>query len=468
MKTQSPKRVLSFFHIVMINVIAVDSIRTLPFAAQFGFSLVFYYIIGAIFFFIPSALIASELGTGWPKRGGLYIWIREAFGPRWGLIATWLNWTYNLAWYPTIMALIAGTSAYFFMPSLAKNPLYITFVSLALFWLATYANCHGMKFSSMLSTIGALGGTLFPMFLIIVLGIVWLALGYPSQASFSFTSFWPTSDTRGELAFFSNILFGLIGLEMVATHAAEMKNPEKDYPRATLLSAVIILCTIVFAALSISIVVPAKDLNLIVGALQAFDIFFTKFNAPFLTPLIAICIVLGGLSAVSAWIIGPTKSLMVAGEDNKLPLMFTKTNRHGVPVGAMILQACIVTVLSLAFVLMPSVNGSFALLSIITAQLALIVYSIFFASAIKLHHDKPEVERHFKVPGGSMGIWTVCLFGIGICIVAIITGFIPPLHVKIHSILVYEIILVVSMGILAVLPVFIQHLSTLAEKRKKK
>src|SRR3990167_8333144 len=101
----SPKSLptLSFFHIVMINVIAVDSIRTLPFAAQFGFSLLFYYILAAIFFFVPIALIAAELGTGWPKKGGLYVWVREAFGLKWALIAIWLNWVYNLAWYPTIM-----------------------------------------------------------------------------------------------------------------------------------------------------------------------------------------------------------------------------------------------------------------------------------------------------------------------------------------------------------------------------
>lgn len=466
MEHAKSKGVLSFFHIVMINVIAVDSLRALPLSAQFGFSLVFYYVVAGILFFLPSALIAAELGTGWPKTGGLYVWIREAFGPKCALITIWLNWVYNLAWYPTIMALIAGTSAYLFMPELAQSKLYITFVSLALFWLATYANCHGMKISGLISTIGALGGTLFPMVLIILLAIIWLALGHPSQISFSWHHFLPTSDTRGELAFFSNVLFGLIGLEMVATHAQEMKNPVRDYPKATLLSALIIISTITLAALAIAIVVPIKDLSLFVGVVQAFKLFFSAFHIPFATPIIAICIIVGSLSAASAWIIGPTKGIMVAGEDNNLPAIFSRTNQHGVPVGALMLQGCIVTALSLAFVLMPSINGSFAFLSIITAQLAIVVYAIFFAAAIKLHHAKPDIERHFKVPGGSTGIWVVAICGILICFVAFLTGFIPPLQVKIHSIFLYELLLICGMAILAVIPYIIQHTSTLIRKRR--
>ena len=55
----SPKRVLSVFSLVMINVIAVDSLRTLPISAQLGFSLVTYYAFAALAFFIPVALVAA-------------------------------------------------------------------------------------------------------------------------------------------------------------------------------------------------------------------------------------------------------------------------------------------------------------------------------------------------------------------------------------------------------------------------
>jgi amino acid transporter len=97
--TKSPssrKQTLGFFQLVMINVIAVDSIRTLPFSAVYGYSLVFFYLLAMLAFFIPTALVSAELGTGWPNRGGIYVWVREAFGRKISLMVIWLNWIYNV------------------------------------------------------------------------------------------------------------------------------------------------------------------------------------------------------------------------------------------------------------------------------------------------------------------------------------------------------------------------------------
>ena len=96
------KKTLGAFGLAMINVIAVDSLRSLPFSAEYGFSLVFFYILAAITFFFPTALVAAELATGWPNKGGIYVWVREAFGERWGFLVIWLQWIYNVVWYPTI------------------------------------------------------------------------------------------------------------------------------------------------------------------------------------------------------------------------------------------------------------------------------------------------------------------------------------------------------------------------------
>jgi len=78
------RRSLSVFSLIMINIIAIDSLRNIPAAAEYGFSILFYYAVAATTFFIPSALVSAELATGWPKTGGVYIWVREAFGPHWG------------------------------------------------------------------------------------------------------------------------------------------------------------------------------------------------------------------------------------------------------------------------------------------------------------------------------------------------------------------------------------------------
>jgi glutamate:GABA antiporter len=467
MKSSSEKKsgkVLGFFQLVMINIIAVDSIRTLTFSAAYGYCLVFFYLLAAITFFIPTALVSAELGTGWPNRGGIYVWVREAFGKRISFFVIWLSWIYNIIWYPTILALIAGTFTYFFNPSLSENSLYMSMSVLALFWIATLINCLGMKASSILSTLGALVGTIFPMVLISVLGIFWWFLDKPMQIDFTASNFFPHASQSSNLAFLTNVLFGLLGLEMTATHAAEMRNPTKDYPRSLLVSCIIILSTIILGSLAIAIVVPNKELSLVTGVMQAFAIFAKAYNLPWLMPIIAGSIILGGLSCVGAWIIGPTKGLLVATQDGSLPPSFSVTNKKGAPINILLTQALLVSVLCLAFIYMPTVNSSFWLLSAMTAQLALLVYVALFASALKLYYKKPDVHRHFKIPGKKIGIWTVCLLGSLSSFSVIIFGFIPPSDIPIKNNFLYEFILIGGMAILCLIPFLLYH----AYQRRKR
>lgn len=162
--SRSSKRVLSVFSLVMINVIAVDSLRTLPFSAKFGASLIFYYAFIAVLFFIPVALVTAELATTWPKIGGIYVWVREAFGHSTGFLVIWLQWVYNLVWYPTILATIAIICSYLIDPLGHVSPFNTMCVVLVVFWLATLGNFFGMQVSSLISTICSLVGTIIPMF----------------------------------------------------------------------------------------------------------------------------------------------------------------------------------------------------------------------------------------------------------------------------------------------------------------
>lgn len=446
------KRVLGLFQIIMINVIAVDSIRTLPFAAEYGFSLVFYYLLAALFFFIPSALVSAELASGWPKTGGIYVWVKEAFGYNCGLMVIWLEWICNVVWFPTIMALIAGASAYLIYPDLAANRVYMIFVILILFWGATLINCFGMSASSFLSTFTALFGTLIPMLLIAVFGLIWYLQGHKLEINFTLNEFFPSKERISNLAFLSNVFFGLIGLDMAATHAAEMKNPRKDYPKAMLFSVLIILASIMLSSLSIATIVPHKDLNLVTGCLQAFTIFLTKFNMPWLVPLIALFIVLGGIGGVGAWIIGPTKGLMVAAEDGYLPSFLGKKSKKNVPVNILILQGVIVSFLCLAFVVMPSVNSSFWLLSAITAQIAMIVYLFLFIAGIRLRYNKKNIERVYKIPFKNYGMIVVGAVGTLGCLSAMVVGFIPPADISVGKVLNYELLLSGGILLMCLLP----------------
>ena len=173
------KQVLSVFSLVMINVIAVDNLRTLPISAKLGLPLVFFYVVAALAYFIPVALVAAELASAFPQTGGIYIWVREAFGKSSAFVTIWLQWIYNVVWYPTILIFIAETFAYLFDPNYANNKIYLFSTVVILFWLFTLLNCFGMKLSTLISIIGATIGTLVPMIGICLLGAVWLIQGHP-------------------------------------------------------------------------------------------------------------------------------------------------------------------------------------------------------------------------------------------------------------------------------------------------
>ncbi len=446
------KKVLGLFQLVMINVIAVDSIRTLTFSAAYGFALVFFYLLAVFCFFIPTALVSAELGSGWPTTGGIYVWVREAFGKRIGLLTIWFSWLYNVIWYPTMMVLIAGTISYFFNPALIDSPLYMGSMALFLFWAITLINCMGMRASSILSTIGALVGTIFPMLVIMGLGALWWFKGMPMQIAFTWDDFFPKAQGIENLAFLTNVLFGLLGLEMSATHAQEMRNPAKDYPKSVFLSAIVIVSTIILASLAIAFVVPARELSLAAGVMQAFATFFQAYGVEWMIPFFAAFIVIGGLGGVGAWIIGPTKGLLAAGKDGSLPAFFAKTDRRGTPIRILIVQAALVSLLCLGMLLAPTVNSSFWILSAMTAQLALLVYIGLFAAALKLHHHKPHIPRPFRVPGGTLGMRIVCGLGIFSCLTVILFGFLPPSQIAISNVYLYEAILIGGMLILCLSP----------------
>lgn len=450
----SSKKVLSVFSLVMINIIAVDSLRTLPISAKLGLPLVAYYLVAAFAFFIPIALVAAEMATAYPNTGGIYIWVREAFGKRAGFITIWLQWIYNVVWYPTILSFIAATVAYLIAPSLANDKFFLLITSIILFWIFTFINCFGMKLSSIVSVVGALIGTVVPMLGIILLAFIWILQGRPTAVNYPST--WiPDLSSISNLALFSAILFGLIGMEMSAVHAEEVRNPQRDYPRALFYSTILIIATLTLGSLSIVIVVPNDSLSVVSGLIDAYAVFFKSYHMDFMTYLIAILIILGGLSGVSAWIIGPTKGLLVSARDGSLPNRFARVNRFGAPVTILITQGIIFTFLCSIFILLDSINAAYWILSDLSAQMALLTYIFMFASAIKLRYSHPDHPRGYTIPGGNKVIWLVSGIGIVCCIFAMIIGFVPPSQIPVGNIYLFEGFLIGGLILFVVIPWFL-------------
>ena len=446
-------KTLSFFSLVMINVIAVDSLRSLPIGAAYGLSVITYYLIAGLLFFIPSALAAAELATRWPTTGGIYIWVREAFGNKAAFIVMWLQWVYNVIWYPTIATWIAATLTYLFNPDFINHPLYMTCASLTIFWVATVINCFGIRISGWISSIGAIVGTLIPMAIITILGAAWLILKKPTTIQFTWHSFMPDLSSINQLSFVVALVFGLIGIEMSAIHAGDVKNPEKAYPRALLVSVIIILTSLIFASLAIAVVLPTHQLNIITGLVEAYSGFFSAFHLAWMTPIIVFAIIISSISGVAAWIIGPSRGLMVASQDTSLPKILCKVSKKNVPVNLLIIQGILVTLLTLLFLFLPSVTAGYWLLSALTAQLAVISYVGLFAALIVLRIKYPERQGCFCIPGGLFGVCITAAIGLFACVAIFVIGFIPPAQISVGNTITYEALLLGGM-IIFIAPVY--------------
>jgi amino acid transporter len=168
--------------------------------------------------------------------------------------------------------------------------------------------------------------------------------------------------------------------------------------------------------------------------------------------IITLLIIIGGVSGVAAWVIGPTKGLLVATRDGSAPPFLAKVNKHDVPVVILFLQAIIVTLLCSVFLFMPTVSSSYWVLTAMTAQLALLVYIFMFAAGVYLRYKEPETFRAYKIPGKNIGIWIIALMGIAACIFTIIVGFFPPSQIKVGKILIYEAILIAGIIFFCVPP----------------
>ncbi|MDF1655172.1 MAG: APC family permease [Coxiellaceae bacterium] len=443
---------LGVFSLAMITLGSVDSIRNLPATALFGSSLVFYFLLGAVMFLLPSALVSAELSSTSKLHGGIYSWVKQAFGPKVGFLAVWFQWTENVIWYPTILSFVAGSIGYLISPSLAQNKVFLVSVILVAFWGTTIINLLGIRSSARFANFAAMVGLLLPMTLIIALGVVWLYSGKPIQISFTAQQILPHSQNSGMLVALTGIMMSFCGMEIATVHSGDVDNPKKAFPRAMLISVLVLVFTLMAGSLSIASVIPEHQISLVAGIMQAFSVFFNAYHMHWILPLMAVMLVIGGLGGVSNWIIAPTRGLQLAAKDGNLPKHFQASNRHGAPKVLLLYQAIISTIMTMAFLLMPSVNGSYWLLTALAAQQYMLMYMIMFVTSMRWRFLSNQNEDGYRIPGGNFGICLVSGMGFIGALVTFIIGFIPPDNINVGGTLHYEELIWIGLIVMTVLP----------------
>lgn len=452
---------MGVFTLVIMNIVAVVSLRGLPAEAEYGVSSAFYYILAALVFLVPVSLVAAELAAMFPyQQGGMFRWIGEAFGDRLGFLGIWLQWIESTIWYPTVLTFGAVSLAFIGMDhiydaQLAANKYYSIIVVLAIYWLATLISLKGMGWVGKVSKIGGLVGTIIPVGLIVVCAVIYLATGGQSQMDWH-GNFIPDFSNFNNIVLAISIFLFYAGMEMSGVHVREIKNPTVNYPKAVIIGALATVAIFILGTYALGVIIPAKDINLVQSLLVGFDNYFSVLHVKWLSPIIAIALAFGVLAGVLTWVAGPSKGVFAVGQAGYLPKFFQKTNKNGVQKNILYVQGGVVTLLAFLMVLMPSVQSFYQILSQLTCILYLIAYLLMFASAIRLRYTMKDAPRPYRLGKKGNGVmWLIAGVGFIGSLTAFIFSFFPPSQIDMGSNAVWFTVLIAGAVIFVVLPFII-------------
>ncbi|GAA5021079.1 APC family permease [Kitasatospora paranensis] len=432
---------LTWLTLALMTTSSVASLRAAPTMAVYGLACVFLYLVPAIVFLLPTALVSAELASGW--NGGVYNWVSQGLSKPLGFLAVWCQFAMTIFYYPSLLAYVASTIAYVINPALADNGLYTAIVIMVLYWTGVWVSARGTGAVAGLASWGLVIGTLIPGALLVVLGMVFLGQGNPSAAPMNAAHLFPQWTGIASLVLIVNNFLSYSGMEMNAVHVSSLKNPAKEFPKSMFLAMGLVLLIFILPALAISWVVPADQLSLTAGVMQAFDAFFQYFHVGWLTPVIAVGLVAASLGGMLTWLAGPSKGLLlISRQEGYLPPFLQRLNAHGVQQNILVTQGVVTTVIALMYAFIPNVSSAYWIFSVITTQVYLIVYLLMFVAAIRLRRTQPDHPRGYRAPA----LVALCVTGLLASAAAMVIGFVPSSQFSGGS--VWSYVLFVAAGLL--------------------
>ena len=413
---------ISWIALALMTTASVASLRPAPTMAIYGLAAIFLYIVPAIVFLLPTSLVSAELASGW--EGGVYKWVSTGISKPMGFLAVWCQFAMTIFYYPSLLGFVAATLAYVINPDLASNGVWTALVIMVCYWSGVFISSRGHE--------GRRGSrerrphhrNAHPG------RASWCcsarsssAQGNPSAAPMTAENLLPQWAGLASLVLIVNNFLSYSGMEMNAVHVSSLRKPAKEYPKAIFLAMGLVLLIFILPALAISWIVPAEELSLTAGVMQAFDAIFAVFNLQFLTPIIGLALVSASLAGMLTWLAGPSKGLLlISREEGYLPPFLQKLNKHGVQQNLLVVQGLVTTVIALGYALIPDVSSAYWIFSVITTQVYLIMYLLMFVAAVRLRRTHPDHPRGYRAP------MLIGLVGVGFAasLSALLVGFIPP------------------------------------------
>ena len=202
---------------------------------------------------------------------------------------------------------MASTLAYVIDPDLASSGVFTAVVIIVGYWAGVMLALRGgIGVIARLASSGVLIGTLIPGAILVLLGIVYLLQGNPSAAPMDAANLLPAWTGIASIVLIVSNFGAYSGMEMNAVHVNELKNPAKQFPRAMFVAVILVLVILILPPLAISWVVPADQISLTAGVMQAFSVILGQFGLSFLVPIIGLAIVAASLAGFMTWLSGPS------------------------------------------------------------------------------------------------------------------------------------------------------------------
>jgi amino acid transporter len=313
-------------------------------------------------------------------------------------------------------------------PHLGESRFFVFFGVTATVWTATFLSMRGIELTSRIVTVSTIVGAVVPAVLLISLATKWVISGHELAVSFSNQPLCPNLLDFSNISFLAGLMFAFAGIEMSSYYIRDVRDPRRTFPRAMLISAVLILLLFVLGSLSIAVAVPSNKIRIEAGVMQALAALLSSVHLQPLVPVFGFFIIFGAVAYIFAWISGPVRGLYAVRRAGFLPLFLQKTDSSGLPVSLMFLQAAFVTVFAAFFLFAPSTSLCFWIINVSSSVLMLVFYACLFTAGaiLRRRNTMPNMYPYFSIPGGFYAVCalaTVGLLNVAFCVT--VSFFLP-------------------------------------------
>jgi amino acid transporter len=423
------RKEMGFWDVLLFNIATVLGPRWIAAAAHNGTSSISLWVIAAVFFFVPTAMVINELSSRFPEEGGLYVWAKEAFGDFHGFVAGWNYWIYTVFYFPGLLLASAAMSAYIIGErggALSQDRTFLVLVSLGYLLVAVILNLIGLNIGKWLQNAGGVS-TYVPLLILVGIAcILWLRHG--SVTPFTSTNIWPVWNWD-TVNFWSQIAFAFTGLELVSAMSAEIRDPRRTLPRAVFAAGALIALMYIVGTVAVLVLVPAPEVSATSGVFHAITVGAIALKIGFVGILAAILVTIGNAGGVGSTVAGIARVPFVVGIDQYLPKAFGKIHpRWKTPYVSIIVQAVVSGVILLLSQISETARGAYQGLVDVAIILYFVPFLYMYAAAIKLASRKDRLENPHAVliPGGKLGVWIASGIAFAVTLLSIVVSVLPP------------------------------------------